>query len=70
MRWILRLVAALGVLVTALAAGAASAAAAPADGGLGLALRPGQADYLAGDQVRLYLTVTITTGEACALATR
>ncbi|MEU7710748.1 VWD domain-containing protein [Micromonospora chalcea] len=70
MRWILRLVAALGVLVTALAAGAASAVAAPADGGLGLALRPGQADYRAGDQVRLDLTVTNTTGAACALATR
>ncbi|MFD6608205.1 VWD domain-containing protein [Micromonospora chalcea] len=70
MRWILRLVAALGVLVTALAAGAGSAVAAPADGGLGLALRPGQADYRAGDQVRLDLTVTNTTGAACALATR
>ncbi|MFG1719819.1 VWD domain-containing protein [Micromonospora chalcea] len=70
MRWILRLVAALGVLVTALAAGAASAVAAPADGGLGLALRPGQADYRAGEQVRLDLTVTNTTSAACALATR
>ncbi|MEU4636923.1 VWD domain-containing protein [Micromonospora chalcea] len=69
MRWTLRLAAALGVLVTALATGAASAAAAPADGGLGLALRPGQADYRAGDQVRLDLTVTNTTGAACALAT-
>ncbi|MFI8804046.1 VWD domain-containing protein [Micromonospora chalcea] len=69
MRWTLRLAAALGVLVTALATGVASAAAAPADGGLGLALRPGQADYRAGDQVRLDLTVTNTTGAACALAT-
>ncbi|MFJ1539437.1 VWD domain-containing protein [Micromonospora chalcea] len=69
MRWTLRLVTALGVLVTALATGAASAAAAPADGGLGLALRPGQADYRTGDQVRLDLTVTNTTGAACALAT-
>ncbi|EWM65624.1 LigA protein [Micromonospora sp. M42] len=69
MRWTLRLAAALGVLVTALATGAASAAAAPADGGLGLALRPGQTDYRAGDQVRLDLTVTNATGAACALAT-
>ncbi len=69
MRWTLRLAAALGVLVTALPTGVASAAAAPADGGLGLALRPGQADYRAGDQVRLDLTVTNATGAACALAT-
>ncbi|MEU2988847.1 VWD domain-containing protein [Micromonospora aurantiaca] len=69
MRWTLRLAAALGVLATALATGSASGAAVPADGGLGLALRPGQADYQAGDQVRLDLTVTNTTGSACALAT-
>ncbi|MEE3919939.1 hypothetical protein V2I01_21600 [Micromonospora sp. BRA006-A] len=69
MRWTLRLAAALGVLVTALGTGAASGAAAPADGGLGLALRSGQTDYRAGDQVRLDLTVTNTTGSACALAT-
>ncbi|WP_422738613.1 VWD domain-containing protein [Micromonospora sp. WMMD729] len=69
MRWTLRSAAGLVVLVTALAAGAASAAAAPDDGGLGLAVRPGQADYRAGDQVRLDLTVTNTTGSACALPT-
>ncbi|WP_435204567.1 VWD domain-containing protein [Micromonospora sp. bgisy143] len=69
MRWTLRSAAGLVVLVTALVAGAASAAAAPDDGGLGLALRPGQADYRAGDQVRLDLTVTNSTGSACALPT-
>ncbi|MFG3552845.1 VWD domain-containing protein [Micromonospora sp. NPDC047557] len=69
MRWTLRSAAGLAVLVTALVAGAASAAAAPDDGGLGLALRPGQADYRAGDQVRLDLTVTNSTQSACALPT-
>ncbi|MCZ7376505.1 VWD domain-containing protein [Micromonospora sp. WMMC250] len=69
MRWTVRLAATIPVLLTALAAGAVSAVAAPADGGLGLALRPGQADYRAGDQVRLDLTVTNTTGAACALPT-
>ncbi|WP_091063658.1 VWD domain-containing protein [Micromonospora humi] len=69
MRWTVRSATGLAVLVTALAAGAASAAAAPADDGLGLALRPGQADYRAGDQVRLDLTVTNSTGSACALPT-
>ncbi|WP_433537304.1 VWD domain-containing protein [Micromonospora sp. CA-249363] len=69
MMWTLRSVTGLAVLVTALVAGAASAAAAPDDGGLGLALRPGQADYRAGDQVRLDLTVTNSTGSACALPT-
>ncbi|MEU8220327.1 VWD domain-containing protein [Micromonospora taraxaci] len=69
MRWTVRLAATIPVLLTALAAGAVSAAAAPADGGLGLALRPGQTDYRAGDQVRLDLTVTNTTGAACALPT-
>ncbi|MEU1964156.1 VWD domain-containing protein [Micromonospora sediminicola] len=70
MRWTARLATALPVLVTALVAGAVGAAAAPADGGLGLALRPGAADYRAGDQVRLDLTVTNATGAACALPTR
>ncbi|MDG4837064.1 VWD domain-containing protein [Micromonospora sp. WMMD967] len=69
MRWTVRLAATIPVLLTALAAGAVSAVAAPGDGGLGLALRPGQADYRAGDQVRLDLTVTNTTGAACALPT-
>ncbi|MDG4779507.1 VWD domain-containing protein [Micromonospora sp. WMMD961] len=69
MRWTARLAATIPVLLTALAAGAVSAVAAPADGGLGLALRPGQTDYRAGDQVRLDLTVTNTTGTACALPT-
>ncbi|MFI7430459.1 VWD domain-containing protein [Micromonospora sp. NPDC049836] len=69
MRWTLRSVTGLAVLVTALVAPVASAAAAPADGGLGLALRPGQTDYRAGDQVRLDLTVTNSTGSACALPT-
>ncbi|MFY1619650.1 VWD domain-containing protein [Micromonospora sp. WMMD736] len=69
MRWTLRSAAGLVVLVTALVAGAASAAAAPDDGGLGLTLRAGQADYRAGDQVRLDLTVTNSTGSACALPT-
>ncbi|MFG1882897.1 hypothetical protein [Micromonospora sp. NPDC049102] len=41
----------------------------PGDGGLGLALRAAQADYRAGDQVRLDLTVTNSTGAACALPT-
>ncbi|SCE66293.1 von Willebrand factor type D domain-containing protein [Micromonospora chokoriensis] len=65
----MRLAATISVLLTALATGAVSAAAASADGGLGLALRPGQADYRSGDQVRLDLTVTNTTGAACALPT-
>ncbi|MEU1399076.1 hypothetical protein ABZ403_23810 [Micromonospora zamorensis] len=69
MRWTVRLAATFPVLLTALAAGSVSAAAAPADGGLGLAMRPGQADYRAGDQVRLDLTVTNTTDAACALPT-
>ncbi|MFG1672929.1 VWD domain-containing protein [Micromonospora sp. NPDC049282] len=69
MRWSVRSVTGLAVLVAALVAGAVSAAAAPADGGLGLALRPAQADYRAGDQVRLDLTVTNSTGSACALPT-
>ncbi|GAB3073020.1 hypothetical protein GCM10027186_30210 [Micromonospora schwarzwaldensis] len=64
-----RLTAGLAVLVTALAAGAASAAAPPADDGLGLTLRPPTADYRVGDQVRLDLTVTNSTGSACALPT-
>ncbi len=65
----MRLAVALPVLLTTLAAGVVSAVAAPADGGLGLALRPGQADYRVGDQVRLDLTVTNTTGAACAVTT-
>lgn len=69
MRWTLRSAAGLAVLVTTLVAGAASAAAAPDGDGLGLALRPGQADYRAGDQARLDLTVTNSTGSACALPT-
>ncbi|MFI7211885.1 VWD domain-containing protein [Micromonospora maritima] len=70
MRWTARLATALPVLVTALVAGAVGAAAAPAGDGLGLALRPGAADYRAGDRVRLDLAVTNTTGGACALPTR
>lgn len=65
----MRLAVTFPVLLTALAAGAVSAAAAPTDGDLGLAVRPGQADYRVGDQVRLDLTVTNTTGAACALPT-
>ncbi|MFG3642186.1 hypothetical protein ACGF3C_18165 [Micromonospora sp. NPDC047762] len=42
MRWTVRLAVTLPVLLTALAAGAVNAVAAPADGDLGLALRPGQ----------------------------
>ncbi|MGC4890640.1 VWD domain-containing protein [Micromonospora sp. DT227] len=70
MKWTVRFTTGLAVLVTALVAGAVSAAAAPADGGLGLALRPPTADYRAGDQVRLDLTVTNTTAAACALPTQ
>ncbi|MEV0002151.1 VWD domain-containing protein [Micromonospora sp. NPDC050980] len=69
MRWTVRSTTGLAVLVAALVAGSASTAAAPADDGLGLALRPGQADHRAGDQVRLDLTVTNSTGSACALPT-
>ncbi|MET8526287.1 VWD domain-containing protein [Micromonospora sp. NPDC005172] len=69
MRRMLRPAIGLAVLLTALVAGAASAAAAPGDGGLGLVLRAGQADYRAGVQVRLDLTVTNSTGSACALPT-
>ncbi|MFI5834875.1 VWD domain-containing protein [Micromonospora sp. NPDC051300] len=69
MTWTLRAVTGLAVLVTALAASSASAAAAPAADGLDLALRAGRADYRAGEQVRLDLTVTNSTGSACALAT-
>ncbi|MEW2432182.1 VWD domain-containing protein [Micromonospora sp. NPDC047644] len=69
MRWTVRLAVIFPVLLTALAAGAVNAVAAPADGGLGLALRPGQADYRVGDQVRLDLTVTNMTGAACAAPT-
>ncbi|MFI2711948.1 VWD domain-containing protein [Micromonospora sp. NPDC018662] len=69
MKWTVRFTTGLAVLVTTLVAGAVSAAAAPADGGLGLTVRPGRADLRAGDQVRLDLTVTNSTGSACALPT-
>ncbi|WBB72473.1 VWD domain-containing protein [Micromonospora sp. WMMD1128] len=67
MTWTVRFATGLAVPLAALAFGTASAAA--DDGGLGLALRPAQADYRAGDQVRLDLTVTNSTGSACALPT-
>ncbi|PZG23882.1 hypothetical protein C1I95_02355 [Micromonospora craterilacus] len=70
MSWMVRFAAGLAVLLTALVAGAANAAAAPADGGLGLALRPERAQHRSGEQVRLEFTVTNTTTSACALATQ
>ncbi|MCI4064612.1 VWD domain-containing protein [Micromonospora sp. R77] len=69
MTLIARLAGGLAVLVTALVAGPAAASAAPADGGLGLELRPTRPGYATGDAVRLTFTVTNSTGAACGLAT-
>ncbi|MFC4145663.1 VWD domain-containing protein [Micromonospora mangrovi] len=69
MKLIARLAGGLAVLVTALVAWPAGASAAPADGGLGLDLRPTRSGYATGDAVRLTFTVTNSTGAACGLAT-
>jgi hypothetical protein len=69
MKLIARLAGGLAVLVTAVVAGPGAASAAPADGGLGLDLRPTRPGYATGDTVRLTLTVTNSTGAACGLAT-